>query len=174
MYINVTLSLDSTGKYTGIPTDFVDGLKYYDNLCRIPNRKSLEKILLAAELKKAGEGGELEESYALLDGRLLKISTQRFQCPEFLFQPDLGGRECKSVRQSTYDSIMTYDLNVRNALYANIILSQGTTMFSGLGERLCKEMKNWLHRKCRSRPLRPQTGNTQYGEEDRLWCSYLY
>ncbi|CAI2372170.1 unnamed protein product [Moneuplotes crassus] len=95
-----------------------------------------------AELKKAGEGGELEESYALPDGRPLKISTQRFQCPEFLFQPDLGGRECKSVHQLTYDSIMTCDLDVRKDLYANIILSGGTTMFPGLGERLYKEMKD--------------------------------
>ncbi|CAI2372479.1 unnamed protein product [Moneuplotes crassus] len=69
------------------------------------------------------EGGELEESYALPDERPLKISTQRLQCPEFLFQPDLGGRECKSVHQLTYDSIMTCDLDVRKDLYANIILS---------------------------------------------------
>ncbi|CAI2372387.1 unnamed protein product [Moneuplotes crassus] len=69
------------------------------------------------------ECGELEESYALPDERPLKISTQRLQCPEFLFQPDLGGRECKSVHQLTYDSIMTCDLDVRKDLYANIILS---------------------------------------------------
>ncbi|CAI2372386.1 unnamed protein product [Moneuplotes crassus] len=69
------------------------------------------------------EGGELEESYVLPFEKSLKISTQRLQCPEFLFQPDLGGRECKSVHQLTYDSIMTCDLDVRKDLYANIILS---------------------------------------------------
>ena len=94
-----------------------------------------------AEVKKASEGTELEESYTLPDGQTCKISTQRFKCPEFLFQPELGGREIKSVHQLTYDSILTCDLDVRKDLYANIILSGGTTMFTGFGERLYKEIK---------------------------------
>ena len=94
-----------------------------------------------AEVKKASEGTELEESYTLPDGQTCKISTQRFKCPEFLFNPELGGREIKSVHQLTYDSIMTCDLDVRKDLYANVILSGGTTMFTGFGERLYKEIK---------------------------------
>ena len=36
---------------------------------------------------------------------------------------------------------MNCDLDVRKELYGNIILSGGTTMFDGFGERLYKEMK---------------------------------
>ena len=36
---------------------------------------------------------------------------------------------------------MTCDLDVRKDLYANVILSGGTTMFTGFGERLYKEIK---------------------------------
>ena len=94
-----------------------------------------------AEVKKAEEGTELEESYTLPDGKPLKISMQRFKCPEFLFNPELGGREIKSIHQLTLDSILTCDLDVRKDLYSNIILSGGSTMFPGLGERLYKEIK---------------------------------
>ena len=41
----------------------------------------------------------------------------------------------------TYNSIMNCDLDVRKDLYANVILSGGTTMFQGFGERLYTEMK---------------------------------
>jgi len=37
---------------------------------------------------------------------------------------------------------MNCDLDVRKDLYSNIILSGGTTMFPGMGERLYAEMKS--------------------------------
>lgn len=94
-----------------------------------------------AELKKASETSELEKSYTLPDGNICKFAVQRFKCPEYLFQPELGGKELKGVHKLTFDSIMTCDLDVRKDLYANIILSGGTTMFEGFGERLYKEVK---------------------------------
>jgi actin-related protein len=94
-----------------------------------------------AEVAKAQSDSELEKSYTLPDGNVCKISVQRFKCPEFLFQPELGGKELKGVHKLTFDSIMTCDLDVRKDLYSNIILSGGTTMFEGFGERLYKEVK---------------------------------
>jgi len=94
-----------------------------------------------AELKKASEGSDLEMSYTLPDGNICKYSVQRFKCPELLFQPELAGKELKGVHKLTFDSIMTCDLDVRKDLYANIILSGGTTMFTGFGERLYAEIK---------------------------------
>lgn len=94
-----------------------------------------------AELKKAAEGSELQTSYTLPDGNVCNYSIQRFKCPELIFQPELGGKELKGVHSLTFNSIMTCDLDVRKDLYANIILSGGTTMFSGFGERLYKEIK---------------------------------
>lgn len=94
-----------------------------------------------AELKKASESTEVEKSYTLPDGNVCKFSVQRFKCPEFLFNPELGGKELRGVHKLTFDSIMTCDLDVRKDLYSNIILSGGTTMFEGFGERLYKEIK---------------------------------
>jgi len=94
-----------------------------------------------AECKKAEENSELEVTYTLPDGNVCKFSTQRFKCPEYIFNPELGGKELKGVHKLTFDSIMTCDLDVRKDLYSNIILSGGTTMFEGFGERLYKEVK---------------------------------
>lgn len=93
------------------------------------------------ELKKAGPGSELEKSYTLPDGNVCTFSIQRFKTPEYLFDPSLNGKELRGVHKLTFDSIMNCDLDVRKDLYNNIILSGGTTMFEGFGERLYKEIK---------------------------------
>jgi actin len=35
---------------------------------------------------------------------------------------------------------MLCDIDVRKALYSNVVLSGGTTMFQGIGERMAKEL----------------------------------
>ena len=35
---------------------------------------------------------------------------------------------------------MKCDVDIRKDLYANVVLSGGTTMFSGIGERMTKEL----------------------------------
>lgn len=94
-----------------------------------------------AELKKAESGSELQKQYTLPDGNICEFAVQRFKTPEYLFNPALNGKEFGGVHKLTYNSIMNCDLDVRKDLYANIILSGGTTMFDGFGERLYKEMK---------------------------------
>jgi len=42
----------------------------------------------------------------------------------------------------TYNSIIKCDIDVRKALYENIVMSGGTTMFPGIADRLSKEVQN--------------------------------
>jgi actin-related protein len=44
------------------------------------------------------------------------------------------------VHETTFDSIMKCDVDIREDLYANIVLSGGTTMYPGIAERMHKEM----------------------------------
>jgi actin-related protein len=48
--------------------------------------------------------------------------------------------EMCGVQDSTYISIMECDMYMHKALYANIILSGGNTMFPGFADRLHKEI----------------------------------
>lgn len=92
------------------------------------------------EMKKADESDEMERVYELPDGNNISIGRERFQCPEALLQPHLIGREARGIHCTTFDSIMKCDVDIRRELYANIVLSGGTTMYEGIGERMTKEL----------------------------------
>merc|ERR1719325_213618 len=70
------------------------------------------------ELESANASSEVEKNYELPDGQVITVSTERFRCPEVLFQPSL----------------------IRKDLYGNIVLSGGSTMFPGIADRMNKEI----------------------------------
>ena len=82
-----------------------------------------------------------EMSYEMPDGTVIKVKDQRFRVPEILFHPENCGKEAGGIDQKCYDSINKSDIDVRKDLYQCIVLSGGTTMFSGLPERLTKDVK---------------------------------
>jgi actin-related protein len=94
------------------------------------------------EMSQAASSSTIEQEYELPDGTTMKVGTQRFRCPEALFKPTLIGLEAGGIHETVYTSINKCDIDVRKDLYANVVLSGGTTMFNGLPERLQKELTN--------------------------------
>ena len=43
--------------------------------------------------------------------------------------------ESPGVPETTYNSLMKCDVDIRKDLYANVVLSGGTTMYSGIADR---------------------------------------
>lgn len=92
------------------------------------------------ETTLSSSSSSLEKTYELPDGNIMTIGTERFGAPEVLFQPHLTGLEAEGVHKTLYNSIMKCDIDVRRELYANVVLSGGTTMFPGISDRMYKEL----------------------------------
>ena len=93
-----------------------------------------------AEMNMANSSSACETTYELPDGQTVSIGSERFRCPEALFQPGLIGMEAPGIHETTYNSIQKCDVDIRRDLYSNIVLSGGSTMYDGIAERLTKEI----------------------------------
>jgi len=71
----------------------------------------------------------------------LKIGAERFRAPEILFDPEIIGLEYPGVHQIVVDAINRTDLDLRKSLYSNIVLSGGSTLTKGFGDRLLTELQ---------------------------------
>merc|ERR1711907_177067 len=92
------------------------------------------------EIAKYEESSDGEKLYTLPDGRTIKVGNQRFRCPEVLFNPSLIGKEAAGIHETTYNTIMKCDVDIRKDLYNDIVLSGGTTMYPGIADRMTKEL----------------------------------
>ena len=86
--------------------------------------------------------------FALPDGNvvrvraiLTKLGTEQTRAPEILFNPEIVGLEDPGAHQILADSIARADLDLRRSLYGSILLSGGTTLTKGYGDRLLGELK---------------------------------
>ncbi|KAL2353382.1 actin-like protein [Cryomyces antarcticus] len=89
----------------------------------------------------AGRATGKSTEYTLPDGKKLKIESERFQAPEILFDPEIIGLEYPGIHQIVVDAINRTDMDLRKALFGNIVLSGGSTLTRGFGDRLLHELQ---------------------------------
>lgn len=93
------------------------------------------------ELKNAAEGGNALDEYKLPDGSTINIGSEKFVCPEALFQPAMISRDVSGLADSVFHAISKCDADIRKELYGNILLAGGTCMVKRLKGRLEKDVK---------------------------------
>lgn len=94
-------------------------------------------------LKEAEESHSCEKNYELPDGRKILIGNERFRATEIMFNPPQAGKEYEhldGIHKYCYDSVQKCDADIRKDLFQNIILSGGSTLFDGMGERMWQEI----------------------------------
>ena len=87
-------------------TDIVQDIK--EKVCNVALDYDLE--IKSSSTKKL---------YSLPDGHKIAIGSERFTCPEAMFQPKLldSNNELIGVHEATYNSILKCDLDVRKATH---------------------------------------------------------
>ena len=94
------------------------------------------------------------KSYTLPDGSTISVGNETCQCAELLFQPGMIDRECMSLPELCYESIMKVfgqcyyyaptflkcPVDLRKDCFNSIILAGGASLTRGLAERLAHEM----------------------------------
>jgi len=81
-------------------------------------------------------------NYKMPDDQIISVGKELFECCEILFQPSFVGSESNGIHSMLQNSIEKSDINVRRALYENVILSGGTVITRGFSNRLEKELKS--------------------------------
>lgn len=85
-----------------------------------------------------------EKPFQLLDGSLVKLSYERFSCPEAMFDPPSMGIAGSGLHVTIVNSILRSDLVSRRDLLANIVLIGGISKFPNISKRLHEEVARLL------------------------------
>ncbi|KAI6219772.1 Arp-1 [Aphelenchoides fujianensis] len=145
--MQAVLSLYAAGRTTGVVLDAGDGVSHcvpvYEGFAIEPAIQRIDvagrdvtnylNILLRKEGHIFHRTSELEI-----------VRDIKEKAPEALFRPDLIGCEYAGVSQCIVNAIRESDYELRKELCANVLLSGGTTMFPGFGERVLQDVKKAL------------------------------
>ncbi|KAJ1835265.1 centractin- actin- protein of the dynactin complex [Coemansia sp. RSA 2706] len=153
-YLQVLLQKAGHNFFTSAEKEIVRQIK--ERLCYVALDAAKEEKELAAvagtRLGSVGMGTDARprsDMFKLPDGNLISLGHERFRAPEILFQPDIIGLEYPGIHQVVADSISRADIDLRRSLYANVVLSGGTTLTRGFGDRLLAELRKQAVKDCK-------------------------
>mmetsp|Transcript_18334 Transcript_18334/g.32785 ORF Transcript_18334/g.32785 Transcript_18334/m.32785 type:complete len:427 (+) Transcript_18334:109-1389(+) len=102
-----------------------------------------------------GGDAAAKAQYQLPDGQVVDLASERHRSSEVLFNPSLIGSEERPVHDVLLTSILRSDMDLRSTLFSNVVLSGGTTLLPGFGDRLLYEARSRAPERTRIRISAP-------------------
>ncbi|KAJ2805229.1 centractin- actin- protein of the dynactin complex [Coemansia furcata] len=158
-YLQILLQRAGHSLHTTAEKEIVRQVK--ERLCYIALDAAKEEKELASigsVVGGSGSGGDSKSGndvFMLPDGQIINLGHERFRAPEILFQPDIIGLEYPGIHQMVADSISRTDIDLRRQMYSNIVLSGGTTLIRGFGDRLLSELRKQAIKDCKIKITAP-------------------
>ncbi|KAJ2522363.1 centractin- actin- protein of the dynactin complex [Coemansia sp. RSA 2049] len=157
-YLQVLLQKAGHSFYTSAEREIVRQVK--EKICYVALDAAKEEKELASIAasrigtvgggsSSSGDARPRNDIFKLPDGHLINLGNERFRAPEILFQPDIIGLEYPGIHEIVAESIRRADIDLRRPLYANIVLSGGTTLTRGFGDRLLAELRKQAVNDCK-------------------------
>ncbi|XP_048190964.1 uncharacterized protein LOC125342689 [Perognathus longimembris pacificus] len=97
-------------------------------------------VAMDMEAEMARTQSQARLDFVLPDKQIITLGTERFCCPEALFQPNLLGLNQPGLPQLALLSISQLEATQQKQLLANVVLEGGSTLVSGFPERLRQEL----------------------------------
>ncbi|CCJ31299.1 unnamed protein product [Pneumocystis jirovecii] len=138
-YLQLLLRKSGTAFHTSAEKEIVRIIKEKCSYVALDPRKE-EKEWISASIS-GGQNHPKGEEFKLPDGNVLRLGAERFRAPEILFDPEIVGSEYSGIHQVVVDAISRVDLDLRKSLFGNIVLSGGSTLTKGFGDRLLSEIR---------------------------------
>eukprot|EP01083_Nonionella_stella_P130899 397394_1 len=148
---NAITQLDIGGQQI---TEYLEKLLIENNkelFNKVPSETKQQKIRILNDIKEKmclisnGNNSALQDiTYELPDGQTIVLKKEeRYQCTQPLFEPKLLDIEHEGIAHLIHETVSMIakgDANIACDLTQHIILSGGNTMFTGLKERILKEL----------------------------------
>ncbi|XP_029453327.1 actin-like [Rhinatrema bivittatum] len=78
--------------------------------------------------------------FTLPDGHVISIGSERFRCPEILFNPTALGLSDVGIHVQAMTSVQKCEPEQQAKLLANVVVCGGSSLFHGFPERIKKEL----------------------------------
>ncbi|XP_021028428.1 uncharacterized protein LOC110302018 [Mus caroli] len=97
-------------------------------------------VAMDTATEMARNQSQVQVDFVLPDKHVITLGSERFCCPEALFQPSLLGLNQLGLPQLALLSISRLEVKQQEQLLANVVLEGGSTLINGFPERLRQEL----------------------------------